>query len=452
MGLIYKTCADGDFDEAYNCDPCFDAENGNVRSLVLIRKGTAIAFPLVKFDWELQVGLGNIFIMPETRGSFDGGTPKYITGYGSTKEKKVGDDYILSVSDPNYVDNVLFYQEAEKHLWNIAYLSETQLNYVAQDVTLTAKAPIEEDLETDVAWDLELKWFSKLKPVTTAYLPIASLFVNDGSGFDYEVITGLSLADGSVTPQVVFLAVDADKICYVVLPNGTILTSIEGTIDTTWTGAAGAVTLIKSKDTSVLDMTNSDYIGNLITTQSGSLQTVDCASLTSISAPNATSIDAYGCTSLTSLSAQNAIYIEASGCTSLTSLSAPNATTIEASYCTSLTSLSAPNATSIAALGCTSLTSLSAQNAIYIDASGCTSLTSLSAQNATYINASGCALTAVAIAALLAELYTAGNLNGILDISGGTNSDITSWYDGDTEVQFDDLILNGWTITYNGEL
>ena len=148
MGLIYKTCVDGDFDEAYTCDPCFMAENGNVRSLVLIRKGTAIAFPLVKFDWELQVGLGNIFIMPETRGSFDGGTPKYITGYGSVKEKKVGDDYVLSVKDPNYVDNVAFYQEAEKHLWNIAYLSETQLNYVAQDVTITAKAPIEEDLET----------------------------------------------------------------------------------------------------------------------------------------------------------------------------------------------------------------------------------------------------------------------------------------------------------------
>ena len=69
MGLIYKTCADGDFDEAYTCDPCLTAENGNVRSLVLIRKGTVIAFPLVKLDWELQVGLGNIFIMPETRGS-----------------------------------------------------------------------------------------------------------------------------------------------------------------------------------------------------------------------------------------------------------------------------------------------------------------------------------------------------------------------------------------------
>ena len=49
----------------------------------------------------------------------------------------------------------------QKHLWNIAYLSETQLNYVAQDVTIAAKAPIEEDLETDVAWNLELKGLAR---------------------------------------------------------------------------------------------------------------------------------------------------------------------------------------------------------------------------------------------------------------------------------------------------
>ena len=107
------------------------------------------------------------------------------------------------------LDNVAFYQEAEKHLWNIAYLSETQLNYVAQDVTIAAKAPIEEDLETDVAWNLELKWFSKIKPVTASYATIASLFLNDGSGFDYEVITGLSLASGTVTPQVFIWEVDS---------------------------------------------------------------------------------------------------------------------------------------------------------------------------------------------------------------------------------------------------
>lgn len=314
MGLIYKTCADGDFDEAYTCDPCFTAENGNVRSLVLIRKGTVIAFPLVKFDWELQVGLGNIFIMPETRGSFDGGTPKYITGYGSVKEKKVGDDYVLYVKDPNYVDNVAFYQEAEKHLWNIAYLSETQLNYVAQDITITAKAPIEEDLETDVAWNLELKWFSKIKPVTAAYAPIASLFLNDGSGFEYEVITGLSIASGTVTPQVVYLAVDADKTCKVVLPDNTVLNSTAGVINDTWAGAAGAVTLIVPNNTSILTLSSADFVGVLNTQSNVVITCNNCANLTEIIANNSESIEAQNSPLIVSIVSTSAFGIDATDC------------------------------------------------------------------------------------------------------------------------------------------
>lgn len=378
MGLIYKTCVDGSFDEAYTCDPCFTAENGNVRSLVLIRKGTAIAFPLVKFDWELQVGLGNIFIMPETRGSFDGGTPKYITGYGSVKEKKVGDDYVLSVKDPNYVNNVAFYQEAEKHLWNIAYLSETQLNYVAQDVTITAKAPIEEDLETDVAWNLELKWFSKIKPVTAAYAPIASLFLNDGSGFEYEVITGLSLASGTVTPQVVYLQVDIDKDCKVILPDNTVLTSTSGGINTTWNGAAGAVTLLIGKTAIGMSLSDggspaSNFIG-----------TINC----------------YG------------------------------------SYTISIDS-------------CLEIININAINSSGILADGASNLSLILTKNAIDISAAGCALTAVSIAALLAELVATGNTNGTLDISGGTNADINTWSVQANEDLYYLINTKGWTITYN---
>lgn len=79
----------------------------------------------------------------------------------------------------------------------------------------------------------------------------------------YEYITGLSLADGSVTPQVVYLGVDSDKTCYVVLPDGTTLTSTAGIINDTWTGADGAVTLLIEKETSLFDISTSDFSGNM---------------------------------------------------------------------------------------------------------------------------------------------------------------------------------------------
>ena len=68
-----------------------------------------------------------------------------------------------------------------------------------------------------------------------------SEYVIDGALLDaipktteYEVITGLSIASGTVTPQVVYSHVDADKECKVILPDNTVLTSTAGVINTTW--------------------------------------------------------------------------------------------------------------------------------------------------------------------------------------------------------------------------
>jgi len=253
----------------------------------------------------------------------------------------------------------------------------------------------------------------------------------------YEYITGLSLANGSITPQVVYLQVDSDKECKVVLPNSTTLTSTGGVINYIWRGAAGAVTLLVDKTSQKVyfgDYDNtgaiiSDYIGDLYTIFNGLIQVTDCPSLTSISAPNATSLDC-------------------GSCTSLTSVSAPNATELNCSHCTSLTSVSAPNATSLDCYNCTSLTSVSAPNATYLDCSNCTSLTSVSAPNATYLYCYGCALTANAIASLLAELVVTGKTNGTLNISGGTNADFNDW-SGQAQTDRATLAGRGWTITYN---
>ena len=46
---------------------------------------------------------------------------------------------------------------------------------LTNDVTVTAKAPIEEDLESTVVWNVEAKWFSKTKPAVTPVSVIATL-------------------------------------------------------------------------------------------------------------------------------------------------------------------------------------------------------------------------------------------------------------------------------------
>ena len=177
---------------------------------------------------------------------------------------------------------------------------------------------------------------------------------------EYEVITGLSLASGTVTPQVVCLEVDSDKTCKVILPDNTVLTSTVGLINTTWAGDAGNVTLIVPKNTTRISLYDSgdteipaDFIGIF--------------------------------------TSNYATEILCNGCINLTEISAPNAITI---------------------------------------------------------NASGCALTAVAIAALLAELVATGNEDGTLDVSGGTNAPRDNWGEP-AEINTTLLETRGWTITAN---
>lgn len=177
MGIIYKDCGHGEFDTPYTCNPCPDGEGGRIRSLVLVKKGTEISIPLDAEEWEVDIVAGNIIILPEVRGSFDGGTPRMVAGYGSKTEIKVGDDHVVNVSDPAYADNAEFWEEAERHTWNICYVSEKVLVYVPAEVQLMAKAPIDEDLNAVVDWDIELRWFSRVKPLVAGdYADVKKFF------------------------------------------------------------------------------------------------------------------------------------------------------------------------------------------------------------------------------------------------------------------------------------
>ena len=162
---------------------------GRVRSLILIKRGTQIAIPLVKQDWKNAIEAGNIIIIPKTIGSFDGGTPVMGDGYGDEIERKIADDYVLTVKDPAYKENVEFWKSAEKEKWHIGFVSETQLHIVNDStVRLTAKAPIEEGTETRVVWNVELKWRSKNYPTVIDkdtiedFLECFDLIAESGSG------------------------------------------------------------------------------------------------------------------------------------------------------------------------------------------------------------------------------------------------------------------------------
>lgn len=210
---------------------------------------------------------------------------------------------------------------------------------------------------------------------------------------EYEYIAGLTIASGGVTPQAIYLQVDNDKSCYVALPNSTTLTSASGIINTAWGGVSGSITLIVPRHALNIYMDNSDYSGILNYNLTQDLRTSFCQSLTQIIAPNTEGLYSNDCDSLIGVSAYSSSTVEVYNCASISSVYAPNAL---------------------------------------------------------YIDVQGGALTTNSIETLLAELKAAGNRDGYLDISSGTNADYATW----SQQAKDDLaelvnITNNWMILYN---
>lgn len=114
------------------------------------------------------------------------------------------------------------------------------------------------------------------------------------------------------TGGAVKLTIDSDKVGYVRLPNGGILTTVAGVIDEIYNGAEGNIVYYVPKNTSIVDVSNSDLAGNIVYDGSADL---DCnsTSVTSLTANRSSSINC-STTPITILEANNALNVIASSC------------------------------------------------------------------------------------------------------------------------------------------
>ena len=128
------------------------------------------------------------------------------------------------------------------------------------------------------------------------------------------MITGLTIGDGSVTPQKMYLDAVETKICHVLLPNGTILTSTAGLIDYDYTGIAGNIKLYFEKSTVLLNLANSKYIGSYSQSTTNSIVATSCSKLTEIVAPNTENVSCAGAVLVTNIVAPKANSIVATNC------------------------------------------------------------------------------------------------------------------------------------------
>jgi len=170
-GSYYGNC--DDTVDPHVCRDCDDVtEKGRIRRGGWLKHSsyaTVIANPIDPTVWETAKAAGDFIPLPELSGTFDGGAPKYVAGFGDVKEKYSGSDFTATIRDPVYTENWPHYNSiVGKSNWHLVYVTETQTHISGVPVTVAPKNPITENVDDDVIWESEVKWFEHFTPAPHA--------------------------------------------------------------------------------------------------------------------------------------------------------------------------------------------------------------------------------------------------------------------------------------------
>lgn len=127
--------------------------------------------------------------------------------------------------------------------------------------------------------------------------------------FNFDVIYGGTIANGGS----VKLTIDSDKTGYIKLPNGTILTTVAGVIDTTYSGVGGSITYYVPKNSTVCIVSSSGLAGHISYSGFSALSASVCE-ITTANLNNCKYISIWGNTALANLYANSAIILDAVDC------------------------------------------------------------------------------------------------------------------------------------------
>lgn len=167
--ILYYGAQCGVLASNHQCDPCAALEAARVRSVALVATSWVFNDPTSPTEWQNGIDAGQIIIIPETSGDFDGGTAKTITGFGDTPEQNLTYSFKLTYRDPNYSANSPFYDSLKfSRYWRVAFRTDTLLHIADKPAVFKPKAPVADDLQGIVIWEVECDWISKFLPPPTA--------------------------------------------------------------------------------------------------------------------------------------------------------------------------------------------------------------------------------------------------------------------------------------------
>ena len=169
-------------------DQCL-REQGRVRGVILFDTAFDIDGLIAKLQSEddadsvavvnlINAGItdGTVYIIPQTAGTYNGGDAHTADGYLDGETRVLWYNHELQFTDPSLRGNRVFWQRAELRQWYIGWRTESLLQISNTPANIRANNPVEDNLNSTVAWKAVATWRSKDKPEILPLTLLADYF------------------------------------------------------------------------------------------------------------------------------------------------------------------------------------------------------------------------------------------------------------------------------------
>ncbi len=153
----------------HTCNPCPTGEGARVSSVFVVDDTVSFADPDSLPEWQAKIAAGTILVIPDVRGSFDGGSPEFGPGHGRVQEKVKRYKFNLEYLDPTLVSNYTFYNALKnvrnKRCW---FATENYIWMTDRPAAWAPTMPVSDNTQDDVEWNIKSSWVSGNLPEPVA--------------------------------------------------------------------------------------------------------------------------------------------------------------------------------------------------------------------------------------------------------------------------------------------
>lgn len=168
MSSIYypdaSACEGGEL-VAYSCQPCLDLEFARIRSVFLYRSTVSFVNQSGTDEWRNYILAGDVHIIKDTQGSYDGGVTQELVGFGDAETSNGGILHTLLWRDPHIIENCDFYNSLiSQNEWKVGFRTARYVYFSEAVATFTPKLPVPDDIKGTVTYETTAKWTNNALP------------------------------------------------------------------------------------------------------------------------------------------------------------------------------------------------------------------------------------------------------------------------------------------------